>query len=173
MSRNLCLYAAALGLLTLGVSRAQSHDAWLMQNYRFTGPPAPGSVKPTDPIISELWRIEDNMHWILWRAKQDEDYWTALAAAAQMGSNVLAINGVMEQRDAVAAAKADAPPAPIYLIAFNDHTIVAAIQYWTDGAMLHYVTRDGVHTQRRLDEVDRGLSDRLNRERNLKFQLPQ
>jgi hypothetical protein len=152
-----------------------------MQNYRFTGPPAPGSVKPTDPVISELWRIQDNMHWILWRAKQDEDYWTALAAAAQMGSNVLAIDGVTERREAVAEAKAFAAqakanataPPPLFLIAFRDHTIVAATQYWVDGAMLHYVTAEGVHVQRRLDEVDRSLSDRLNREKNLKFQLPQ
>jgi hypothetical protein len=150
-----------------------------MQNYRFTGPPAPGSVQPADPVVSELWRIQDNMHWMLWRAKQDEDYWTGLAAAAQMSSNVLTIEALTERREAVAAAKAmaqqarsNAPP-PLYLIAFLDHTIAAATRYWTEGTILHYLTPDGAHVQTPLDRVDRSLSTRLNRESHLEFRLPE
>ena len=30
--------------------------------------------------------------------------------------------------------------APVYLIAFRDHTIRAAVAYWVDGNTLHYVT---------------------------------
>jgi hypothetical protein len=153
-----------------------------MQNYRFTGPPAPGTVQPADPVVSELWRIQDNMHWMLWKARQDEDYWTALAAAGQMTNNVLAIGAITEQRQqeaaaralaekAIAAAKANVPP-PLYLIAFRDHSIAAATRYWADGPTLHYVTPEGNHVEARLDSVDRSLSDRLNREAHLEFHLP-
>jgi hypothetical protein len=179
------VYAAALVVLAGGrVSCAQSQqDAWLMKNYRFTGPPAPGTVPPADPVLSELWRIQDNIHWMLWRAKQDEDYWTALAAAAQMTTNVTAIGAVTEHREAVAAAKAlvaqaaaqakaNTPP-PLYLIAFRDHSIAAATKYWTEGPILHYLTPEGAHVQTRLELVDRSLSARLNQEAHLEFRLPE
>jgi hypothetical protein len=68
-----------------------------------------------------------------------------------------------------------APPAaenPTYLIAFNDHTIYAALAYWVEGETLHYVTNQNTHNQVSLDLVDRDLSDRLNRERNVDFRLP-
>jgi len=179
---NVRLCAAAILAIGVGggISHAQSaRDAWLTQNYRFTGPPAPGSVQPADPVVSELWRIQDNMHWMMWRARQDEDYWTALAAAAQMSNNVLAIGAVTEHREVVAAAKAAAAqakantPTPIYLVAFRDHTIVLASRYWTEGQMLHYVTPEGTHVQVRLDTVDRDLSVRLNQELHLEFRLPE
>ncbi len=183
MSRNLWLCAAGLGLLGLGALPAQSRDAWLMQNYRFTGPPAPGSVQPSDPVLSEMWRIQNDMRFIMWRAKQDEDYPDALWALGQMSGNVQAIGAFMEHEDAVASAKrlaaqaqaqakANAQP-PLYLIAFKDHTIAAVTRYWTDGPILHYVTSDGTHVQKQLDSVDRTLSARLNRESHLEFHLPE
>ena len=68
-----------------------------------------------------------------------------------------------------------APPAsenPTYLIAFKDHTIYAAIAYWLEDNTLHYVTNQNTHNQVSLDLVDRELSGRLNRERNVDFRLP-
>lgn len=59
-----------------------------------------------------------------------------------------------------------------YLIAFKDHTIYAAFAYWMEGETLHYVTTHGTHNQVSLDLVDRELSERLNRERNVEFKLP-
>ncbi|MBI3472384.1 MAG: hypothetical protein HY013_13605 [Candidatus Solibacter usitatus] len=59
-----------------------------------------------------------------------------------------------------------------YLIAFKDHTIYAAFTYWQEGDTLHYVTTHGTHNQVSLSLVDRDLTDRLNRERNVEFRLP-
>jgi len=62
---------------------------------------------------------------------------------------------------------------PIYLIAFQDHTIRAAASYWVDGSTLHYVTLEHEEKQVPLDAVDRGLSTQLNHERHVQFRLPQ
>src|SRR5215510_10021235 len=59
-----------------------------------------------------------------------------------------------------------------YLIAFKDHTIYAAVAYWLEDNTLHYVTNQNTHNQVSLDLVDRELSGRLNRERNVDFRLP-
>jgi hypothetical protein len=60
---------------------------------------------------------------------------------------------------------------PTYLIAFKDHTIYAAVAYWVEGNTLHYVTNQNTHNQVSFDLVDRELSERLNRERNVDFRL--
>jgi len=72
------------------------------------------------------------------------------------------------------AAVETAPPVnenPTYLIAFKDHTIYAALAYWLEDNTLHYVTNQNTHNQVSLDLVDRELSGRLNRERNVDFRL--
>src|SRR5207245_3554703 len=65
-------YAAACALLVLtGVSRAQSsepRDAWLMQNYRFTGPPPATGITAVDPVVSELREIQNTLLAILRKA---------------------------------------------------------------------------------------------------------
>ena len=65
-----------------------------------------------------------------------------------------------------------AEESPTFLIAFKDHTIYAAIAYWVEGDTLHYVTNQRTHHQVSLALVDRELSDRLNRERQVDFRLP-
>jgi hypothetical protein len=62
---------------------------------------------------------------------------------------------------------------PIYLIATKDHTIQAVLSYSTNGSVLQYTTLD--HQQRTvsLSQVDRELTQRLNRERHVSFQIPQ
>jgi hypothetical protein len=65
-----------------------------------------------------------------------------------------------------------AEESPTFLIAFKDHTIYAALAYWVEGDTLHYVTNQNTHNQVSLDLVDRELSDRLNRERQVDFRLP-
>jgi hypothetical protein len=149
-----------------------------MKNYHFTGPPPPGSVRPADPVVSELWRIQNAILWIMHQAKFDEDYETALAAASQASANAQVIAAITEQRESLAVAKAYAEeaksnvPSPVYLIAFRDHTVEMAVRYWADGRLLHYLTPQGAHVQVRMDLVDRDLSIRLNRELNLEFRLP-
>jgi hypothetical protein len=182
MSQHEGFRIAVLELLAVaGMSQAQSKapsDAWLMQNYRFTGPPAPGTVKPTDPVVSELWRIQNAITSIMRKAKSEEDYEAALAAASQASANAQAIGALSEHLELVAAAKAAASeaksnmPPPVYLIAFRDHTVVSTSTYWTDALMLHYLTQQGAHVQVRRETVDRDLSTRLNREKNLEFRLP-
>jgi hypothetical protein len=61
---------------------------------------------------------------------------------------------------------------PVYLIAFQDHTIQAAVAYWVDGKTLHYVTLRHAEKQAPLDAVDRAFSQQLNSERRVQFQLP-
>ncbi len=62
---------------------------------------------------------------------------------------------------------------PIYLIAFKDHVIRAAVSYWVDGKTLHYITLEREEKQAALDAVDRDFSVQLNRERHVQIQLPQ
>ena len=76
------------------------------------------------------------------------------------------------QSSAVAPDTTVAEESPTFLIAFKDHTIYAAIAYWVEGDTLHYVTNQSTHNQVSLDLVDRELSDRLNRERQVDFRLP-
>jgi len=167
----------------IGVSWAQSaqpHNAWLMQNYRFTGPPPPGELRPVDPVLTELQEIQSVVRTILRRAKTVGDYEAALAAAAEAAANAQLIGAVTEQQQAAQAAKSAKlasdeaqSPAPFFLIALKDKTINAAKSYWVDGLMLNYVTLQDVHVMVRLDLVDIGLSRDLNRQRNVEFRLPE
>ncbi|HBY62132.1 MAG TPA: hypothetical protein DEH78_20110 [Solibacterales bacterium] len=70
-----------------------------------------------------------------------------------------------------APASAADEPATIFLIAFRNGTIQAAYAYWTEGQTLHYVTTKGSHNRATLDQIDRELSERLNRERKVEFSL--
>lgn len=72
----------------------------------------------------------------------------------------------------------NAPPArangepTVYLIAFQDGSIQAALAYWVDGNTLHYVSTRREQREAPLESVDRALSQRLNRERRLELHLP-
>src|SRR5258705_9505609 len=90
-------FACSFLLLAGGVCRGQSSDNWLMQNYRFAGPPAPGEIRPTDPVISELQEIQNTTMAILRKANFAGDYEAALAAAAQAMANAQ-LRGTINQR---------------------------------------------------------------------------
>jgi hypothetical protein len=166
-------------------SRAQSttpQGAWLMQNYRFTGPPPPREVKPIDSVLIELRGLQTTIRTILSRAKFEGDYETALAAAQQLVANAQLIGAIAEQQQApqppqpmMPAPAADdvQSAAPFVLIALKDKTINAAKSYWVDGAMLNYITLQGSHVIVRLSLVDPALSRDLNRQRNVEFRLPE
>jgi hypothetical protein len=65
------------------------------------------------------------------------------------------------------------PASPVlYLVAFHDGVIRAALTYWVEDRALHYIDSDHKEKQAPLSSVDRALSARLNRERNIAFQLP-
>ncbi len=169
-------YAAVCSVLVLttGVSPAQSSkygDNWLMQNYRFAGPPAPSELRPTDPVVSELQEIQNTILAILRKANFAGDFEAALAAAAQATANAQ-LRGTINQRlQSPQEHKTLAEPAPskprVYLIALKDGGIQVATSHWEDSRMLHYITPEGSHEQVRLDLVDRRVSTELNRRRNL------
>jgi hypothetical protein len=176
MTVRYALVFAAL-VLTVDVSPAQvsePRDTWLTQNYRFTGPPAPGEIRPTAPVISELQEIQNTLLAILRKANFSGDYEAALAAAAQATANAQLRNTLAEHQPTPQAHKTsgeETRPAknPIYLIALKDQTIQAATSYWADRTMLYYITLQGAHEQVRTDLVDRGVSSELNRQRKLEF----
>jgi len=60
----------------------------------------------------------------------------------------------------------------LYLIAFQDNSIRAALAYWTEGSTLRYVTLDHEQKQAPVASVDRAWSERLNGERHVLFRLP-
>lgn len=68
--------------------------------------------------------------------------------------------------------EASAPEDSYYLIAFKDHSIYSAFAYWVEGDTLHYVTPQRVHNQASLSRVDRELTGRLNKDRNMQVKLP-
>jgi hypothetical protein len=150
-----------------------------MKNYHFTGPPAPGSIQPVDPVVAELRRIQNTVLSVMRKTDFGEDYEGTLAAAAQAAANAQVIGAINERLRTPApgsgiaeAAKPD-QAGPIYYLAFKDRTVDSATAYWLDGSMLHYMTRQGAHVQVRMTLVDAGLSNRLNRMRNLEFALPE
>ena len=59
-----------------------------------------------------------------------------------------------------------------YLIAFKDNLIQSADAYWVSANTLYYVTPDHQQRAAPLDSVDRMLSERLNSERDIPFDLP-
>lgn len=62
--------------------------------------------------------------------------------------------------------------ADFYLIAFNDHTIQAALTFRVDGDRIHWSNRDGQEREAPLSSVDRRFSEQLNRDRRVDFRLP-
>ncbi len=74
---------------------------------------------------------------------------------------------------AVSSGGGSAAASPIYLIAMKDGVIRAAASYWVNGQTLHYVTMEHQEKQAPLTDIDRSLSQQLNRERRVQFQLPQ
>lgn len=59
-----------------------------------------------------------------------------------------------------------------YLIAFNDHTIQAALNFRVEGDQILWTTREHVDKQAPLSSVDRRFSEQINRDRRVEFRLP-
>jgi len=59
----------------------------------------------------------------------------------------------------------------LYLIAFQDKTIRAAMTYWVEDGALHYLDTGHQLKQAPLASVDRDLSARLNGERHVPFNI--
>jgi hypothetical protein len=60
----------------------------------------------------------------------------------------------------------------LYLIAFRDKNIRAAMTYWVEDGTLHYLDTDHTEQHAPLTSVDRDLSVQLNHERRVPFNIP-
>lgn len=78
---------------------------------------------------------------------------------------------VVNQNIGTAAQEPYYRKADYYLIAFNDHTIQAAVSYSDDGATLHYTTREGVEKTAPVSSVDLRFTQQINRDRHVDFEL--
>lgn len=193
LSTLICVVlVAGAGTLRAQVSPPRQTSA--MQGYTFTGPQPPASIDATDAVLSKLQQIQSTLLSIMHKLDFEEDYGGAIAAAQQATETAQLIGAITERLE-LAKRFAACPGTmamtehgqsktsgdeensksspPLYLIAFKDHTVETATQYWTDGLMLHYMTTHGAHVQVRLGLVDRSLSLKLNREKNLEFDLPE
>lgn len=65
-----------------------------------------------------------------------------------------------------------APRQVTYYIAFKSNVVTLADQYWVNGNTLYYVTQDHLQRTAPLESVDRAVSEQLNLEQNVAFQLP-
>lgn len=57
------------------------------------------------------------------------------------------------------------------LLAFKDHSIYAATDYWLENNRLMYITNYGVKTSAALDQLDMDLTVKLNADSGMKFEL--
>src|SRR5262245_631078 len=73
------------------------YDRWMMQNYKFVGPPKAGSVQPVSPAVRDLREIQNRLLNIMWRASIYGDAEAALAAAAQAAANAQLLQSMTAQ----------------------------------------------------------------------------
>ena len=59
----------------------------------------------------------------------------------------------------------------LYLIAFKDGNIRAAMAYWVENGAIHYLDENHRQKEAPLSSVNRDLSVQLNHERNIPFQI--
>ena len=78
------------------------------------------------------------------------------------------------QAAARAAAPGDvlAPAENYYLIAYRNRSIYAALAWWVEGDLLHYVTTQNTHNQASLDFIDLEKTRALNQDRSIPFTIP-
>jgi hypothetical protein len=62
--------------------------------------------------------------------------------------------------------------ADYYLIAFNDHTIQAALTYHVDGDQIYWTTREHEERHAPMASVDRRFTEQMNRDRRVDMRLP-
>ena len=106
--RFFLLYAALSGIALAQTS--EPRNAWLMQNYRFTGPPAGGETEAADPG-AELEDIQRTVLAILRKSNFAGDYEAALAAAAQAAANVQ-LKAALAEKKRTAQTRPSSAPEP-------------------------------------------------------------
>jgi hypothetical protein len=161
-----CGWQAASGQTRECPGDFRSAAPWL-EGYHHAQAPPPEPMKRTDPIIRELEDLQTAALRVAREARLAGDFGTAAEALRQAQENAALMAGLRARGAAQAAGMA-----PVFLLAFTDETIRAAAAWWVDGDILHYVTPGGKQAQAPLAALDRALTERLNRERNLELRLP-
>lgn len=139
----------------------RSATPWLENFHHAEIPQAPAAPTPA-PLAG---RLEDLQHQTLAavrQARQADNFLAAAEAAREARANA-ALLAEFTARSA----------APLFLIALKDQTIRAATSYGVEGSTLRYAAPDGKLVEVPLDSVDRALTERLNRERNVEIRLPE
>jgi hypothetical protein len=100
---------------------------------------------------------------------------TYAPAASYAPQQPVVINQNLQPSRAVQAAPSNEPyyhAADFYLIAFNDHTIRAVLDYHVDGNTISWTSREHEDKSAPLSTVDRRFSEQINRDRHVEFRLP-
>jgi hypothetical protein len=121
-------------------------------------------------LLARLAELQNHTLNILQKAQSNGDLHAALGAVSEARANIelmAALSGLLPARE---TAPPGNPPI-VYLIAFKDHVIRAAVAYSVEGTTLYYTTPQGAHEQAPLDTIDAAFSQELNRERNVEFRL--
>ena len=83
---------------------------------------------------------------------------------------------VRYQAPAPPSASAERPPrpagSPVYLLAIKDGTVWAARAYWIEDSTIQLLTVRDERKSITADQVDRALTEQLNRDRGVEFRLP-
>jgi hypothetical protein len=121
----------------------------------------------SDPYYSSPYYYGDGSYY---GSAYDPGY-SGYAAPAQPSRPVVVQQNIGPQR------AADSPgsfyqAADFYLIAFNDHTIRAALSYNVEGDQIHWTSREHEEKSAPLSSVDRRFSEQINRDRHVEFRLP-
>jgi len=124
-----------------------------------------------DLLLARLDELQNRTLSILQKAQFNGDLQTALGAVSEARAN-LALIAALSGRLPVRETAQCSGPTTVYLIAFKDHIIRAAVAYSVEGAALYYTTTQGTREQAPLDSIDAALSEQLNRERNVESRLP-
>jgi hypothetical protein len=59
-----------------------------------------------------------------------------------------------------------------YLIAFNNHSIRAAISYRVEDGQIYWTSREHEEMQAPLSSIDRRFTEQINRDRRVDFSIP-
>lgn len=138
----------------------RSAAPWLENFHHAEIPRAPATPTPA-PLAGRLEDLQQETLAAVRQARRADNFLAAAQAAREARSNA-----------ALLAELTGGAAAPLFLIALKDQTIRAATSYYVEGGMLRYVAPDGRSMEVPLDSLDRPLTGRLNRERNVEFRLP-
>ncbi len=138
----------------------RSPASWLENFHHAEIPRAPAVptlvtlASRAEDLLLETTRVARDARW-------SYDYYAFTDLAREARANL-----------ALLAALGQSPTAPLILFALKDGTIRAAASYAVEGNKLRFVTPDGKTMEVPLESVDRALTERLNRERNVEMRLP-